>query len=141
MITKENSPDRYGAASIEPVWTNSRTNGHCNICGQNLIEIPFYRQLRIAHACNNIFCILYRSPLFYTEIPADQISEPKVKNYAYRSPTRVIYLRQMRENYRLLVSLGVPSVEAAKLKYNRKMAEYLKSIGDKRYKNYQHNRE
>jgi len=119
----DNKDDGSGARGAGSVRQKSKTNGHCNICGQKLLLI-FFRPNRNAHVCNDIHCSIFASPQFYTEIPDEQL-QPRLSPTRYLalitrdSPSYRSYLEKRKQNYRCLRDLGVASVEACRMTSNK----------------------
>lgn len=129
MITKENSADGSGAGYIGTASLEQSRNGHCTTCGQILIEIPFRRQRLVAHVCDNLLCCRDRSPQFYTEIPVEPAPVKKRKRPEFRTEARLRDMKKKKENYALLRSLKVPSIEARNMTSDVRTDEYLKRVG------------
>jgi len=132
MIPKHNKDDGSGAASAGSVRRKSKTNGHCNICGQKLLLL-FFRPNHNAHVCDNLQCNLFASPQFYTEIPDEQL-QPRlpIKYLALitrDSPSYRSYLEKRKHNYRRLRDLGVASVEACRMTSNKQTKAYVETKG------------
>lgn len=128
MITKESSVDRAGEISAGAVLTNVE-NGHCNICGHIFLEISLWRQRRVAHVCDNIYCCQFRQIIYYVAMPPLPPAPKKRKRLEYMTPARQRYLTKVKANYALLRSLGVPSVEARNMTSDVRTDEYLKRVG------------
>jgi hypothetical protein len=134
MIPTKNKDDGSGARGAGSVRQKNNVNGHCNICGDILLEIPFIHRFSpslVAHVCNNIRCTIFASPQFYTDIPADQVPEPKtrVALISFTKPSYSGYLKKRKQNYRRLRDLGVDSVEACRMTSNKQTRAYVESKG------------
>jgi hypothetical protein len=129
-----NNEDGTGAASAGTVDKRVGHNGHCNICGDILLEIPFIHRFSpslIAHVCDNLRCSIFASPQFYSAVPADQVPEPKtrVALISLTKPSYSSYLKTRKQNYRRLRDLGVVSVEACRMTSNKQTRAYVESKG------------
>jgi len=133
LTTKKNSRGSSDVVSAGSASKKENSNGHCSSCGEILQGMLFMPQLKLAHVCYNIHCNLYRSPQYYTNVPSNQVPRKK-SAFAYRSPARCIYLAEKRENYHLLTSLGLTSVEASNRCTRKQTKIYLESIGYERDK-------
>lgn len=132
MIPTKNKDDGSGAASAGSVRKKSRTNGHCNICGQKLLLI-FFKPDHNAHVCNDIRCTIFASPQFYTTIPDGQIPPRRPVSYlsliGRDTPRYRAYLVRRNQNYRRLCDLGVKPVEACRMTSNKQTRAYVESKG------------
>lgn len=127
MLTKENSGDGTGATSAGSACTKEKQNGHCNICGQNLIELNSFARY-IIHVCDNIYCNCFASPQRYTKKPEAATPETK-PHIVCTKPSYSHYLDQKKENYHLLRSHGLSSYEAMAMCSNKQTRYFLEGIG------------